>query len=144
MYLEMLTSIVKYWKLFDKGDFLKSDWIEFFCRSTCVSPVTRIADIVNRLGNKFISSFIQTKSSVNVEEQNECAKSRLMTGTKLFYKLIESILEHEKTINKDISVVFQEWYSFIVSLYYFSGFNSERSFLWMCFCLCHGNSTTLL
>ncbi|XP_044745960.1 retinoblastoma-like protein 1 isoform X2 [Coccinella septempunctata] len=85
-----------------------SDALRRIFQSSCVSPAAKIAEIVTRLGNKFINNFVQPKNSVNVEEQNEYARNKLLTGTKLFYKLIEGILEHEKTINKDISVLVQK------------------------------------
>lgn len=85
-----------------------SDALKILFQSSCISPITKIADIVTRLGEKFVNSFIQIKNSNNIDEQNENAKNRLLTGTKLFYKLVESILEHEKTINKDISGLVQK------------------------------------
>ncbi|KAK9892117.1 hypothetical protein WA026_018320 [Henosepilachna vigintioctopunctata] len=104
--------------------------------SCSVNPTTKIADIVTVLGEKFVNCFVHSKSHINTDEQNEYAHTRLLLGTKLFYKLIEGILEHEKTINRDISVLIQKdlFYQSVfacsmeIVLY---SYNSQRKFPWI-------------
>lgn len=81
-----------------------SDELYEILKSCANNPVQKISEIVTQLGDTFIDSFV-SKNSPNSDEQKEYAKNRLMFGTTLFYKLIENILIHEKTINKDISAL---------------------------------------
>ncbi|KAL3288204.1 hypothetical protein HHI36_002654 [Cryptolaemus montrouzieri] len=115
-----------------------SEALKRILQSCSINPTSKMADIVKKLGDKFVSNFTQLKTP-NIEEQNEYAQRRLICGTNLFYKLIESILEYEKTINTDISNLIQKdlFYECVfacsmeIVLY---SYNSQRKFPWILTC----------
>ncbi|CAH1163560.1 unnamed protein product [Phaedon cochleariae] len=66
-------------------------------------PRTKIQGIVSTFGDKFISAYIEAHP--NSEED---ARNRLQIGITLFYKFTENILQNEKAIRPDISVLVEK------------------------------------
>ncbi|KAG5888211.1 hypothetical protein JTB14_036222 [Gonioctena quinquepunctata] len=73
-----------------------SETLQHLFQSTQTDPSSKIQDILNSLGEKFVTAYERNNS----EEE---ARSRLQTSITLFYHFVENVLQNEKTIRSDIS-----------------------------------------
>lgn len=108
--------IILHYLLWEK----KYAW-ELVYRSCKVDPLPRIHDMVNKMGEQFVSAFLNHCPQAGDEE----AHSRLQISITLFYKFVENILQSEKTICADISVSCKWTYIFTVT-----DFDICRLWLW--------------